>query len=70
MEKELDRLKSAGILNKVDHTERHAAPILLLPTKYSTIQDCRDHMVSVNPRLQFDQYPLPNSNELMAGAEI
>ena len=54
MEKELDHLKSAGILNKVDHTEK-AAPILLLPTKDTTIQDCRDHKVSVNPRLQVNQ---------------
>ena len=31
VEKELDRLKSAGILNKVDHTD-WAAPFLLVPT--------------------------------------
>ena len=63
--KELDRLESAGILHKVDHSD-WAAPIVPVPKKDGTIRVCGDYKVSVNPMLQVDQYPLPNPNELMA----
>ena len=63
--RELDRLEAAGILHKVDHSD-WAAPIVPVPKKDGTIRVCEDFKFTINPMLQVDQYPLPNSNDLMA----
>ena len=62
--RELNWLEAARFFCKVDHSD-WAAPIVPVPKKDGAIRVCGDYKVSVNPMLQVDQYPIPNSNELM-----
>ncbi len=63
--KELDRLESDGILQRVNHSD-WAAPIVPVPKGDGRIRLCDDYKVTVNPSLDADQYPLPNPEELFA----
>ena len=65
IEAELNRLESAGILVKVDHSP-WAAPIVAVPQKDGKIRICGDYKVTVNQALEVDQYPLPKPKELFA----
>ena len=63
--KELDRLESEGILQKVSHSD-WAAPIVPVPKGDGSIRICGDYKVTINPYLDIDKYPLPNPNVLFA----
>ena len=65
MGKELDRLKEAGILRRVDHSE-WAAPTVPTPKKDGAIRICGDFKVTINPALRIDQHPLPKPSDLVA----
>ena len=63
--RELDRLESQGVLEKVNYSE-WAAPIVPVPKADGQIRICGDYKVTVNPALQIDQYPLPKLDDLFA----
>ena len=56
VERELDRLESEGILEKVSYSE-WAAPVVPVPKTEGTIRLCGDNKVIINPQLEVDQYP-------------
>ena len=65
VEKELDRLKAEGIIEKVDRSE-WAAPIVPIPKGDGHLRICGDYRVAVNPLLVVDQHPLPKPEELFS----
>ena len=65
IERELDRLEEAGIIQKVAHS-LWAAPVVPVPKGDGQIRLCGDYKVTINPELEIDQYPLPKPEELFA----
>ena len=65
VERELDRLEEAGVIEKVTHCE-WAAPVVVVPKKNGTVRLCGDYKVSINQALVVDQYPLPKPSDLFA----
>ncbi len=65
VEKELERLEQAGVIEKVDYSE-WAAPIVTVPKSDGQLRICGDYSVTVNPVLEVDQYPLPRPEDLFA----
>ena len=65
IERELDRLESEGILEKVSYSE-WAAPVVLVPKTEGTIRLCGDYKVTINPQLEIDQYLLPKLDNIFA----
>ena len=65
VERELDRLEMAGVIEKTTHSD-WAAPIVVVPKKNGTVRLCGDYKVSVNQALVVDQYPLPKPSDLFA----
>ena len=65
VEKELDRLESEGIIQKVDHSD-WATPIVAVPKGDNSVRICGDYKVTVNPQLKIDQYPLPRIQDIFA----
>ena len=63
VERELESLVQAGILEKVAHSA-WAAPIVPVPKKDGRFRICGDYKVTVNPMLEVDQHPLPKPEEL------
>lgn len=63
VEKELDSLEKAGVLEKVNHSE-WAAPIVAVPKKDGQVRICGDYKVTINPVLAIDQYLLPCPEDL------
>ncbi|XP_078045447.1 uncharacterized protein LOC144474480 [Augochlora pura] len=71
VEKEINALEKAGILEKVNASE-WATPIVPVLKKNNTIRMCGDFSVTLNKHLVIDEHPLPISDELfaaMAGGE-
>ena len=65
VDKELERLQQAGIVEKVTHSD-WAAPIVVVPKDDGQIRLCGDYKVTVNKSLKVDQHPLPRPDELFA----
>ena len=65
LEKELDRLEEAGVIEKVAHSD-WAAPIVAIPKSDGTLRICGDYKVTINQFLDVDAYPLPKPEDLMA----
>lgn len=63
VERELDRLEGEGIIEKVSHSE-WAAPVVPVPKNNGKIRLCGDYKMTVNPKIDVDQYPLPRTAEL------
>jgi hypothetical protein len=53
VEKEFDRLKAEGILEKVKYSE-WAAPIVTVLKKDGKLCICEDSKVTINPHLEVD----------------
>ena len=58
VESELDRLERDGVLEKTPYSE-WAAPIVTVPKQDGQIRICGDYKVTINPKMDVDQYPLP-----------
>ena len=65
VERELDRLEEAGVMEKVDHSD-WATPIITVPKKDGRVRICGDYRATVNQSLDIDQYPLPRLEELFS----
>ena len=65
VERELDRLEMAGVIEKTTHCD-WAATIVFVPKKDGTVRLCGDYKVSVNQALVVDKYPLPKPSDLFA----
>ena len=65
IEKELDRMETNGMLERVE-TSRCAAPIVPVPKADGTVHLCGDYKVTINPVLSVTQYPLPKPEDLFA----
>ena len=65
IDRELDRLESQGILEKVSYSE-WAAPIVPVPKQQGIIRLCGDYKVTIYPQLEVDQYPLPKPDNIFA----
>ena len=65
VEKELDRLEEAQVIQKVPHSQL-AAPIVPVPKANGKLRLCGDYKVTINPFLEVEQYPLPKPDELFA----
>ena len=63
--KELDRLESEGILQKVSHSD-WAAPIVPVLKSDGKIRVCGDFKVTVNPHLEIEKYPFPKPDDLFS----
>ena len=63
IEKELDRLESMGVIEKVRYSE-WAAPIVAVVKPDNSLRLCGDYKVTINSALEVDQHPLPNPEEL------
>ena len=57
IEKELDRLESEDILEKISYSE-WATPVVPAPKAEGTIRLSGDYKVTINSQLEVDQYPL------------
>jgi len=65
LEDELKRLQSAGIVEKVSHSD-WAAPIVTVLKGESKLRMCGDYKMTVNPHLNIDQHSLPKPDDLFA----
>lgn len=65
VDKEINRLVDAGILEKVDSSE-WATPIVPVLKSNNTVRLCGDFKVTLNPHLQIDEHPLPTIDELFS----
>ena len=63
--KEIERLEEAGIIEAVEHAE-WAAPIVLVVKQDGSIRICGDYKVTVNQAAKRDMYPLPRVDDLLA----
>ena len=72
IERELDRLEAAGIMESVTHSD-WAALIVAVSKKGGKFCICWDYKVMTNGALDVDQYPLPNPCKLfttLAGGKV
>ena len=65
IERELDRLESSGIIEKVTYSP-WAAPVVPVRKGDGHIRLCGDYKVTINPELEIDKYPLPKPEEIFA----
>lgn len=65
IEKELKRLESQGILEKVEFSD-WASPIVPVVKPNGDIRICGDFKVTINPQLDIPEHPLPIPNDLLA----
>jgi len=65
VERELDRLEKAGIIEKVKYSQ-WAAPVVPVPKGDGQLRLCGDYEVTINPALETEQYPLPKPDDIFA----
>ena len=65
MEQELYRLKSNGVIVKVERS-KWAAPIVVVPKANGSIRICGDYKVTINKVVEDTCYPLPTAADFFA----
>ncbi|XP_018404622.1 PREDICTED: uncharacterized protein K02A2.6-like, partial [Cyphomyrmex costatus] len=65
VDKEIENLESAGILEKIN-TSEWATPIVPVLKEGGKIRICGDYSVTLNPNLIVDDHPLPTIDELFS----
>ena len=65
VEEELGRLKSQGVVKKVERSD-WSSPIVCVPKKDGSIRICGDFKVSINRVLLDNPYPLPDTEDVFA----
>lgn len=65
VERELDRLESEGILERVAYN-KWEVPIVSVPKPEGAIRICGDYKITINPQLEVDQYPLPKPDTIFS----
>ncbi|XP_018407383.1 PREDICTED: uncharacterized protein K02A2.6-like [Cyphomyrmex costatus] len=63
VEKELDTLEKAGVIEKVE-SSKWATPIVSILKKDGSIRICGDYKATLNPHLIVYEYPFPTVDEL------
>ena len=63
VENELDRLQQKGIITPVQYSD-WAAPVVPVLKRDGSVRLCGDFSVSINPKMEVNQYPLPQPNEM------
>ncbi|XP_055589292.1 uncharacterized protein K02A2.6-like [Uranotaenia lowii] len=65
VDKEIDKLVSDGIWEKVDHSN-WATPVVPVQKAGGRVRLCGDYKITLNPNLLVDDHPLPTVEELFA----
>ena len=65
LDAELNRLESAGIIEKVDIAPKGTTPVVPVVKPNGTVRLCGDFKVSVNKIIDPQQYPMPRTDELL-----
>ena len=65
IEEALDQLEADSVLENVTHSD-WAALIVTVPKRDGRIRVCGDYIVTVNPVLDVDKYPLPRPEDIFA----
>ena len=65
VEKELDRLQEAGVIEPTNYS-RWAAPIIVVRKANSKVRICADYSTGLNNALDAHEYPLPIPEDLFA----
>ena len=65
VDRELDRLESEGILEKVDSAE-WSSPIVIVKKSNGDLRLCGDFKVTINQFINPQQHPIPNPTDLLA----
>ena len=71
VEKELDRLETAGVMKKVERSD-WASPIVVVPKADGKLRLCGDYKVTINQETVDQPYPLPTAEDIfttLAGGE-
>eukprot|EP00794_Sanderia_malayensis_P014513 gene14513-16019_t len=63
IEDEVDRLEQKGIITLVQYSD-WAAPVVPFLKRDGSVRLCGDFSVSINPKMEVNQYPLPKPNEM------
>eukprot|EP00795_Rhopilema_esculentum_P016067 gene16067-7417_t len=63
VENELDGLEKKGIITQVQYSD-WAAPVVPVLKRDGSVRLCGDFSVSINPKMEVNQYPLPQPNEM------
>ena len=63
--KDLERLENLGVIEKTNYSD-WAAPIVVVPKSDGAVRICGDYMVTIDPVLQLDQYPVLKADDLFA----
>ncbi len=66
VEKELDRLLTAGILEPVEFSEWAAPIVPVMKADKSSVRICGDYKLTVNQVSKLDKYPIPKIEDLFA----
>ncbi|XP_062578220.1 uncharacterized protein K02A2.6-like [Saccostrea cucullata] len=65
IEQELENFENMEVLEKVN-TSEWATPIVAVPKKNGKVRICGDFKVTINPKMNVDQYPLPKIEDIFA----
>lgn len=64
VEKELQRMESEGIIQRVDFSD-WGTPLVVVPKSDNSVRLCGDYKVTVNPHINTDKYPIPTFDEVL-----
>ncbi|KAL5473475.1 hypothetical protein EMCRGX_G027964 [Ephydatia muelleri] len=68
IEEDLKRLEHLGVIRPICHSE-WAAPVVPIIKASGAVRICGDFVITVNPQLEVEQYPLPKAEDLFTSLE-